>query len=79
MEQSSKMSCLLGAEAGSAYVTAQLKPSTPGPRLFSPSRSDGTAPPCAAVVQRMSMLDTEIAMTLVAGHPQHLFPPASLL
>lgn len=40
---------------------------------FSPPDADGSAPVCAAMIQRMSVLNTEVATTLVTSHWQHLF------
>lgn len=45
---------------------------------FSPSCADGAAPVLAAVIQRVSMLNTETPMALVTRHLHHLFLPAPL-
>lgn len=46
--------------------------------LFSPGCADGAAPVLAAVIQRVSVPNTETATALVTGHPQHLFLLAPL-
>lgn len=42
--------------------------------LCSPGYTDGKVPTWAAVIQRVSMLNTETAAALVTNHLQHLLP-----
>ena len=60
-----------------ARIHFDRRPAPAEPTRRSPGRAERAAPAAAAVVQRVSVLDAEAAVTLAAGHRQHLLPPAA--
>lgn len=62
---------LQGLEAGSPLVREVSGQLTGWDS--SPCDADGSAPLCAAMIQRMSVPNAEVAVTLVTSHGQHLF------
>lgn len=66
-----------GREPALARIHFERRPAPAEPTRRSPGRAERAALAAAAVVQRVSVLDAEAAVTLAAGHRQHLLPPAA--